>query len=466
MIRAFRLTNEPGGLGLSCSPAGLALAGIPLLRITEAGFEPRPASEIATLIRAAYGASDSPTRLQSRLEVIAQALNGGDFGLAAIAAVQTQTPELSREAAARLTGANEELGKYNYNLDEPRDWHGRWTRDGSAGPVTTAASGIENDQLTEPQLFVPRQRVADNASPPAARTLSDSEAREASRDSEDGDESHKATSLEQIFERKYDDLGPVDFGKEVIQFGYWLEGAGRNLSPAELAHALAEYAFLQDRLSAWFAYDYKSAQAQGNLLSAALTLYQGAVNGGIIRPGHLPESMLVAAGTASLLSGSTPRRPYRPTIEDPTVVPGQPPKKPALEDAPLPPAQVPKEIEGLGGIAHNREVQIKWGGGIAGQGKPFELYIEKENPEIVRLDPPPNSKGFDHFNPVTREAISTKTMNTLSMSYIRNPQSIFNKLQEYVDKAVNYERYRLSDLDQAKIESKWPAPGSVDTRLS
>ena len=82
------------------------------------------------------------------------------------------------------------------------------------------------------------------------------------------------------------------------------------------------------------------------------------------------------------------------------------------------------------------------------------MHIEKENSEVVRLDPPPNSKGFDHFNPVTREAISTKTMNTLSMSYIKNPQSIFNKLQEYVDQAVNYERYRVSDLDQAKIESK------------
>ena len=36
---------------------------------------------------------------------------------------------------------------------------------------------------------------------------------------------------------------------------------------------------------------------KGNLLSAALTLYQGAVIGEFVRPGHLPKSMLaVAAG--------------------------------------------------------------------------------------------------------------------------------------------------------------------------
>ena len=88
MIRSFRLTNEPGGLGLSCSPTGLALAGVPLLAKTAAGFERRPSSEITALLKAAYGANGGSILLQSRLEAIAQALNNGDFGLAAIAAVQ------------------------------------------------------------------------------------------------------------------------------------------------------------------------------------------------------------------------------------------------------------------------------------------------------------------------------------------------------------------------------------------
>ena len=42
-VRMFRLTNEPGGLGLSCTPDGLSLAGVPLLRKMQAGFAPRPA---------------------------------------------------------------------------------------------------------------------------------------------------------------------------------------------------------------------------------------------------------------------------------------------------------------------------------------------------------------------------------------------------------------------------------------
>jgi hypothetical protein len=59
--------------------------------------------------------------LRSRLGAIAQALNSGDFAIAMIAAVQTETPELSPDAAARLAQADQELTKYNYNPDEPRD---------------------------------------------------------------------------------------------------------------------------------------------------------------------------------------------------------------------------------------------------------------------------------------------------------------------------------------------------------
>ena len=131
VVPVFRLTNERDGLGLSCTPAGVSLAGVPLLRRAHAEFVPRTASEVALLLKAAYG-KDLPG-LQSRLGAIAQALNSGDFALAMIAAVHTRAPELSQEAALRLANANEALTKYNYNPDEPRDWSGRWTRDGSAG---------------------------------------------------------------------------------------------------------------------------------------------------------------------------------------------------------------------------------------------------------------------------------------------------------------------------------------------
>lgn len=86
--------------------------------------------------KAAYG--EDPTWLQPRLAAIAQALNSGDFTAAIIAAVHTRTPELSPEAALRLAKADEELTKYNFNPDELRDWHGRWTRDGAAGSADYA----------------------------------------------------------------------------------------------------------------------------------------------------------------------------------------------------------------------------------------------------------------------------------------------------------------------------------------
>jgi hypothetical protein len=70
-VRVFRLMNDPSELGLACTSAGVSLAGVPLLRRTQAGFIPRPVSEIASLLKAAYG--DHPIALQSRLDSIAQA---------------------------------------------------------------------------------------------------------------------------------------------------------------------------------------------------------------------------------------------------------------------------------------------------------------------------------------------------------------------------------------------------------
>ncbi len=198
VIRMFRLANEPGELGLNCSPAGLFLAGVPLLRKTQGGFVPRPAPEIASLLKAAYG--DDPTRLQPRLGAIAQALNGGDFATAMIAAVHTRTPELSPKAALQLAKADGEFTKYNFNPDEPRDWHGRWTRDGSSDPASLAPSGIEGDQRADPHASDQWPRVAENASGAAidARSLSD------------GDGSEESTPLKQPFEGEYDNVGAVD----------------------------------------------------------------------------------------------------------------------------------------------------------------------------------------------------------------------------------------------------------------
>jgi hypothetical protein len=286
------------------------------------------------------------------------------------------------------------------------------------------------------------QDVAENESTASAATSSDVNVGDDAGGREDDDSSRGLTSLEQTFERKYDNLGPVDFAKEVIQFGDWLGRAGNNLPSTETKSALSEYLFLQNRLSFWLGYDYKPPMAQANLLSAALALYQGAINGGVVRVGNLPQSMWDAAGTAAVFMDSPPR--FRLST------------KPALETG-LPALEEElEENEGLGGVVSNSEAKVAWGKGIGDQGGPFEDYIEKENPGVIQLNPDdtPNATTFDFFNPITREAISAKTLNAMSVGYIKYPQSIFKELKGYINDVLDYEPLRESDLDPADIESK------------
>jgi hypothetical protein len=411
----------------------VSLAGVPLLRRTPVGFSPRPDVEIASLLEAAYG--EGSHALQSRLGVIAQALNSGDFATAMIAAVHTRTPELSPEAAIRLANAERELIKYNFNPDEPRDWHGRWTRDGSADPTSTTA----HDQRPWP-------RVAEITFPNDASALSDA-GRGAAAEATDSDDSPAPGTLQETFERKYDDLGPEDFSKRVTEFGYWLEAHGRQLSSAERERAFAEYSFLQNRLSLWLRYEYKSAREHGYLLSAALTLHQGANNSGLVPFGHLPESMLVVGGMIGLLEGASPSRP-RPRP--------RPTTRPRVEELPAELLK-PREHFEFGAIVERETAGIVWGKGIKEQGlgdgdTGWEKYVARQNPNATRLRP--GSTGFDLFEETTGEAISAKTLDTKTMTYIRNPQEIYRRVTRYVDKAVNYEPRWVSDLDPAKIESR------------
>ena len=391
MFRTFRLTNEPGGLGLSCTQAGLKLAGAPLLRKTTAGFVPRPADEIASLLRAAYG--DDPTRLQSSIGFIAESLNRGNFARAAIAAVLTRTPELSAEAAERLAKAEAKLAKDDE--DEPRDWHGRWTDEASSPPNQEAP---ESDRAVS-GTTKPNQVGASAGAllQPVDFTDSDGEA---------DSNSQSPNSLDEEFERKYDDLGPVEFAKEVIQFGDWLGRNGQTLTPDDKAQVFAEYSFIQDRLNFWQDYDYTPPNAQLNLHSAALTLYQGAVNAGLVGPGELPRSMLDVAGAVAVGTDSAPQN-VRPAAA-----------KPELELPHPAPEEEPKEIEGFGGEIDNSEVGIVSGKGTKDQGNPWETYGDEHIEGARELHP--NATGFDQFNGLTGEATDTKTLNTLTVSRIRS----------------------------------------------
>jgi hypothetical protein len=396
-------------------------------------------------MKAAYGRDGEATRLQSSLQAIVRALNGGELARAAIAAVLTRTPELSPDAARRLAAVNDDLSKYDPN--EPRDWHGRWTTDGGAGSAPSAAPADHDAALRETDPTGPRIAEPEATSANAAAgqdTPPNPEASATAGIGADNGGPQGSTTLERTFESEYDDLGPVDFAKQVIQFGDHLAREGAKLSSAEKERALAEYAFLEGRLSFWLAYEYTPPTARGNLLSAAQFLFQGANLSGIVQPGHLPKSMLDVAADV-WANDNPPLRPRFPA--DPAVEIA--PKAPAAPEARLAPA---KEVEGLGGTVDNSKVGIEWSKGVADQGEPLETYVETQLPDAREL--PATAKTFDQFDEATGTAVSDKTLNTLSISYIRNPQRIYWKLKQHVDAAADYEPRTNDDVDPSDIQSK------------
>jgi hypothetical protein len=254
--------------------------------------------------------------LQSRLGAITQALNRGDFATAMIAAVHTQTPVLTAEAAARLAQADRELTKYDYNPEESRDWHGRWTADGSSAPAAPTIPAIDADQRTA-RADTPPLRVAENPIPSDGAIASDAPAPSggnSSRAAAPSGDSGKQTALLQSFKEKYDGLGPTDFSDQAIRFGYWLEAHGRELTGEEREKALAEYFFLENRIQSRLSDENNSILEHGYLYSAALMLHRGGAGSGLVPVGHFPPSILDVAGTTALLetpsrSGQTDRRP-------------------------------------------------------------------------------------------------------------------------------------------------------------
>ncbi len=100
--RFFRLADNPDARGLSCDENGVHLGGVPLLRRTDTGFEPRPAYEVEALIAKAYGGGEDGARLSSGLRCVADCLNKGELARAMIAAVFLRLPDLDQDGAERI----------------------------------------------------------------------------------------------------------------------------------------------------------------------------------------------------------------------------------------------------------------------------------------------------------------------------------------------------------------------------
>jgi hypothetical protein len=416
--RFFRLTNEPGGLGLSCSATGLSLAGVPLLRKSEAGFVPRSTAEIEALVEAAFGGGRDAADLLPGFGAVARALNRGDVAHAMIAAVLTRLPELSWDEAARLADADDQLRKYN--PDEPRDAHGCWTSDAGAD-----MSG--QDRLPEyPVDFGPED---DDAEPPDDRSP---------------------------LEIKYDDLGPVEFSKQAIQFGDWLARKGKNLDPEEWQNALSEYNFLQNRVTFWQAYPDKPLEAGANINSAAIFLFEGAVASGMFVPGSkhgdFPQSMVTAAVGAMALDDSQPGLPVRGRssgtgFEPESVTPeGQTPAGRLRGDHLTP-------YDDMGGVADNAKAKINWAAPIKERGLQQEQYLADDLPGVIVLEK--DTTAFDLYDQPSRGAISAKTLDPLCYSYVKDPRRIYYKIKGYINDAADYdEPIKWFDLDPSEIDSR------------
>lgn len=336
-----------------------------------------------------------------------------------------------------------------------RDRYGRWTDDAGAD-----ASG--QDRL-------PENSYAEVPAGDVGGEFSASE--DAGGDENDSDAEPDHCTL---FERRYDDLSPVAFAKAVIQFGDQLARTGKDLSPEELQATGEEYDFLQSRLNFWLQYEPKPPEVQGNLNSAALTLYQGGALSGIVVPGvahrEIPSSMIGVAMGATLLDGpaSVPLRgrsfenilpeqvapskePAVPLEEAPPESPSAAPKEEASEEAAPIPGSSPATGK-MGEVVDNNDAGVDWDSGMVDQGYPWQRYVEKQYPDAEHLAD--GAKTFDHFDHIVGEAISDKTLNTLTATYAMNPQKIYAKVSKYVDAAADYTPRASIDVDPSAINSR------------
>ena len=96
----------------------------------------------------------------------------------------------------------------------------------------------------------------------------------------------------------------------------------------------------------------------------------------------------------------------------------------------------------------------QWGKGIREQGMPFEDAMGAQLPAGARL--PENFKTWDYYDDATGRAISVKTLDTTTDARIETPSQVYYRLKSTVDKAAQFEEYRLAGttITAADIRSR------------
>jgi hypothetical protein len=112
--RIWRLseTSDHNNLGLTCTDQGLLLGRTPLIERRDGRFVVRERDAIERLLSHAYRTNYSAGRIMPGLATVAAAFNANDQGLARIAAVHLQIPDLPDQAARDAVEAADVLIKY------------------------------------------------------------------------------------------------------------------------------------------------------------------------------------------------------------------------------------------------------------------------------------------------------------------------------------------------------------------
>ena len=208
-----------------------------------ARFTVRPQHELSALLNAAYEVEVDLSRCMSILQAVANALEKGQMSRAMISAAHLRLPPLCDDAAvARLLTA-ERMLKYNFNPDEPRDWHGRWTyasgwsstqapQQDKSGPanedngITTDTISFSNEGTNSPpknSTTDPKAKIPADI-PPGVSI--DKNIRQAERGRTEGEKwfydqvrNHGPWDYKQRG-RQYQDFGNFNFGATGAAFGF------------------------------------------------------------------------------------------------------------------------------------------------------------------------------------------------------------------------------------------------------
>jgi hypothetical protein len=107
-------------------------------------------------------------------------------------------------------------------------------------------------------------------------------------------------------------------------------------------------------------------------------------------------------------------------------------------------------------------VGVEWGAGIKEQGDPWERRVGEAKPVDAKL--PDGFPTFDYFVVTTGTAISAKTLNTMTPARVSDPDQVYYKAKQHIDKVADFEyaeragtEIKRQDIRVSEVELLVPA---------